>query len=151
MVYSQHLLSVSMLIPFIFCSLGLLKYNQYPAKVFVGDTYCYFAGIVLAMAGILGHYSKTMLLFFLPQLANFLISLPQITGIVKCPRHRLPRYDPRSDVLEAETSNFTLINFTLWLFGPMNEESLCELLCVAQLISCLFGFWVRYSLVQVFY
>jgi UDP-N-acetylglucosamine--dolichyl-phosphate N-acetylglucosaminephosphotransferase len=33
----------------------------------VGDTFCYFAGMTFAVVGILGHFSKTMLLFFIPQ------------------------------------------------------------------------------------
>ncbi len=71
--------------------LGLLKYNWFPSQVFVGDTFCYFSGMTLAVAGILGHYSKTLMLFFLPQILNFLYSLPQLTKVWPCPRHRLPR------------------------------------------------------------
>jgi UDP-N-acetylglucosamine--dolichyl-phosphate N-acetylglucosaminephosphotransferase len=38
-------------------------------QVFVGDTYCYFAGMSFAVVGVLGHFSKTLLLFFIPQVA----------------------------------------------------------------------------------
>ena len=58
--------------------------------MFVGDTYCYFAGMTFAVVGILGHFSKTLLLFFLPQIFNFLYSTPQLFKFVECPRHRLP-------------------------------------------------------------
>ena len=51
---------------------------------------------MLACVGILGHFSKTLLLFFLPQIFNFLLSCPQLFGLVPCPRHRLPRIDPKS-------------------------------------------------------
>ena len=61
------------------------------AQVFVGDTFTYFAGMTLAVAGILGHFSETLLLFFIPQVINFVYSLPQLFKIVPCPRHRLPR------------------------------------------------------------
>ena len=64
---------------------------RYPSRVFVGDTYCYFAGMTFAVIGILGHFSKTLLLFFLPQILNFLYSIPQLFGLVPCPRHRLPK------------------------------------------------------------
>jgi UDP-N-acetylmuramyl pentapeptide phosphotransferase/UDP-N-acetylglucosamine-1-phosphate transferase len=40
---------------------------RFPSRVFVGDTFTYFAGMTLAVAGILGHFSETMLLFLLPQ------------------------------------------------------------------------------------
>ena len=52
---------------------------------------CYFAGMTFAVVGILGHFSKTMLLFFMPQVFNFLYSLPQLLHIIPCPRHRMPR------------------------------------------------------------
>ena len=53
-----------------------MKHNAFPSKVFVGDTYCYFAGMTFAVVGILGHFSKTMLLFFIPQIFNFVLSIP---------------------------------------------------------------------------
>jgi UDP-N-acetylglucosamine--dolichyl-phosphate N-acetylglucosaminephosphotransferase len=59
-------------------SLGLLAFNWYPSSVFVGDTYTYFAGMALAVVGILGHFSETLLLFFLPQIINFIYSIPQV-------------------------------------------------------------------------
>jgi UDP-N-acetylglucosamine--dolichyl-phosphate N-acetylglucosaminephosphotransferase len=36
-------------------SLALLKKNAYPSQVFIGDTYCYFAGIVLCLSAIMGN------------------------------------------------------------------------------------------------
>lgn len=54
------------MIPFLATTLALLRKNAFPSRVFVGDTYCYFAGMTFAVVGILGHFSKTMLLFFLP-------------------------------------------------------------------------------------
>ena len=39
-------------------------------QVFVGDTYTYFAGMTLAVAGILGHYAETLLLFMMPQVSR---------------------------------------------------------------------------------
>lgn len=97
--YDSHLLSAIFLLPFLGVSLGLLRYNFYPARVFVGDTYCYFSGMVFAIVGILGHFSKTLLIFLLPQIINFVYSVPQLFGIVPCPRHRVPTYDPETDLL----------------------------------------------------
>jgi UDP-N-acetylglucosamine--dolichyl-phosphate N-acetylglucosaminephosphotransferase len=65
-IVSHHIFSVTIIVPFIFVTLSLLKHNKFPSKVFVGDTFCYFAGMTFAMVGILGHFTKTMLLFFLP-------------------------------------------------------------------------------------
>ena len=75
--------------------------SRYPSRVFVGDTYCYFAGMTFAVVGILGHFSKTMLLFFIPQVLNFLYSTPQLFGLVPCPRHRLPKYKQSLCVLST--------------------------------------------------
>ena len=76
LIYNQHQLSVTIIIPFLMTSLALMKHNAFPSRVFVGDTYCYFAGMTFAVAAILGHFSKTMLLFFIPQVFNFLLSFP---------------------------------------------------------------------------
>jgi UDP-N-acetylglucosamine--dolichyl-phosphate N-acetylglucosaminephosphotransferase len=150
-IYKQHFISASFLIPFLLNTLALLKYNQYPSKVFVGDTYCYFAGMTFAVAGILGHYSKTMLLFFIPQVLNFLLSLPQLFGIFECPRHRLPKYNSKEDVLECVTSHHTLINLILWFVGPTHEKDLVNYLLVLQILSCGFAFYIRYHVSTLFY
>lgn len=104
--WKSHLFSLYLMPPFLFTTLGLLKYNWYPSQVFVGDTFCYFAGMTFAVVGILGHFSKTMLLFFLPQVFNFLYSMPQLFHLVPCPRHRLPRFCPEEDKMEASTVRF---------------------------------------------
>lgn len=113
----RHLFSLYLMLPLIGVCLGLLKHNwfvsflpllfnrsptnrRYPARAFIGDTFCYFSGMAFAVVGILGHFSKTLLLFFLPQIFNFLYSLPQLSGIIPCPRHRLPRYNERTGLLE---------------------------------------------------
>lgn len=103
----SHLFSIYLLLPFIGVSLALLKHNWYPAKVFVGDTYCYFAGMVFAVVGILGHFSKTLLLLFIPQIFNFCYSAPQLFKIVPCPRHRLPRFNARTGLLEPSVATFS--------------------------------------------
>jgi UDP-N-acetylglucosamine--dolichyl-phosphate N-acetylglucosaminephosphotransferase len=102
----SHLFSIYLLLPFIGVSLALWYHNWYPSKVFVGDTYCYFAGMVFAVDGILGHFSKTLWLLFLPQAFNFAYSAPQIFGLVPCPRHRMPHFNARTGLMEASTATF---------------------------------------------
>ncbi|GAB1603159.1 UDP-N-acetylglucosamine--dolichyl-phosphate N-acetylglucosaminephosphotransferase-like [Argonauta hians] len=92
-----HEFSIYFLLPFTALCCVLLWHNWYPAEVFVGDTFCYFAGMTFAVVAILGHFSKTLLLFFIPQLFNFLYSIPQLAHILPCPRHRLPKYDMKAD------------------------------------------------------
>ena len=102
----SHLFSIYLLLPFIGVSSALLCHNWYPATVFVGDTYCYFAGMIFAIVGILGHFSKTLLLLFIPQIFNFVYSMPQLFQIVPCPRHRLPRFNARTGLLEPSTTRW---------------------------------------------
>lgn len=102
----SHLFSIYLLLPFIGVSAALWFHNWYPAKVFVGDTYCYFAGMVFAVDGILGHFSKTLWLLFLPQAFNFVYSVPQLFHIIPCPRHRLPRFNARTGLMEPSVAVF---------------------------------------------
>ncbi|BBH07266.1 UDP-glcnac-adolichol phosphate glcnac-1-p-transferase, partial [Prunus dulcis] len=111
--------------------IGASADSEYPSSAFVGDTYTYFAGMTMAVAGILGHFSETLLIFFVPQVLNFLLSLPQLAGIVPCPRHRLPKFDPGTGLLTG-TNDGTLVNFFLRRFGRMTEKSLCIYLLVFQ-------------------
>jgi UDP-N-acetylglucosamine--dolichyl-phosphate N-acetylglucosaminephosphotransferase len=100
----SHLFSLSFLLPFLGVSFALLYHNWYPARVFVGDTYCYFAGMVFVVVSILGHFSKTLILLLVPQIFNFVYSAPQLFGLVPCPRHRLPRFNARSGLLEPSVT-----------------------------------------------
>ena len=54
---SSYEYSIYLLVTFLGASLALMKLNAYPAKIFIGDTFCYFAGIILALASIWGSYS----------------------------------------------------------------------------------------------
>ena len=58
------------------------------------------------MVAILGHFSKTLLLFFIPQVFNFVYSLPQLFHLVPCPRHRLPKYCKETDTVYTSKANF---------------------------------------------
>lgn len=108
----RHLFSLYFMCPLVGVCLGFLYHNwsvclasfpcispltfisssRYPARVFPGDTLCYVTGMAFAVVGIQAHFSKTLLLFFLPQIFNFVLSCPQLFGLVPCPRHRVPRF-----------------------------------------------------------
>ncbi|KAK6941769.1 Glycosyl transferase, family 4 [Dillenia turbinata] len=135
--YKQaHAFSIYLVQPLLATSLALLSYNWYPSSVFVGDTYTYFAGMTMAVVGILGHFSETLLIFFAPQVLNFLLSLPQLSGYVHCPRHRLPRFNPQTGLLTG-TNDGTLVNLSLRVLGRMSEKSLCIFLLAFQVIKSL--------------
>lgn len=51
---SKYLYSSFLLISFLGTAIALMKLNAYPSQIFIGDTFCYFAGIVLAIAAIYG-------------------------------------------------------------------------------------------------
>jgi UDP-N-acetylglucosamine--dolichyl-phosphate N-acetylglucosaminephosphotransferase len=170
---SKYQFATTLMLPFLGATLGLLRHNWYPSSVFVGDTFCYFAGMTFAVTGIHGHFTKPLWLFFLPQLANFVYSVPQLFKIVPCPRHRLP------DVLEANSAgkclmvpsrfevkpgahvllkrlhglpasatslpNFTVINLVLGWLGPTSERGLCIVLLFLQAFSCALALMFRFS------
>ncbi|XP_050347254.1 UDP-N-acetylglucosamine--dolichyl-phosphate N-acetylglucosaminephosphotransferase [Nymphalis io] len=97
--FKAHSFSLHIMIPYLATTLALLKHNWYPSRVFVGDTFCYVSGMTFAVVAILSHFSKTVLLFFLPQIINFVYSVPQLFHIIPCPRHRLPKYSAETDLL----------------------------------------------------
>ncbi|KAJ1605508.1 DPAGT1 like N-acetylglucosamine-1-phosphate transferase [Cryptosporidium canis] len=141
---NHHFFSILLLLPFTASSLSLFHFNRYPSLVFVGDTYTYFAGACFAIVSILGHFSKTLLLFFLPQILNFVFSVPQLFGLVHCPRHRVPRINQKTGKLES-SKNLTLLNLVLEITGPLTEKQLVYCLLTIQIFSSFFGFFVRYS------
>lgn len=164
----DHLFTILMILPFIGVSLGLLRYNWFPAKVFVGDTFCYFAGMTFAVVGIHGHFSKTLLLLLFPQVVNFVYSIPQLFKIVPCPRHRLPRFNAETGLMsysafpcekheyqlfkikhdDLEVPNLTLICLVLRVLGPMTERSLCLVLLSIQVLNTCIAFYIRYVLLS---
>ena len=92
--------------------------------------------MTFAVVGILGHNAKTVLLFFIPQIINFLYSLPQVRPcpavglahttdrltviihlvhsppqlfkLVPCPRHRMPGYVATSDCVCTSYAEFNM-------------------------------------------
>lgn len=87
--------------------------------------------MTLAVVAIIGHFSKTLLLFLMPQVCftllfspfhfhemipplivvsfqvfNFLYSCPQLFHFVPCPRHRLPRLNKDTGKLEMSMSEY---------------------------------------------
>eukprot|EP00850_Spirogloea_muscicola_P022795 SM000312S11988 [mRNA] locus=s312:5753:8800:+ [translate_table: standard] len=144
-----HLFSIYLMQPLVATSLGLLSYNWYPSAVFVGDTYTYFAGMTLAVVGILGHFSETLLLFLLPQILNFLYSCPQLFKFVPCPRHRLPKFDP-CDGLLTGSNDLNLVNLFLRVLGRCSEQWLCIRLLLFQAVSCGLCFGVRHVLTGIY-
>lgn len=184
----SHIFSLYFMMPYLTTSLALWIHNKYPSRVFVGDTFCYLSGMTFAVVGILGHFSKTVLLFFLPQILNFLYSVPQLFHFVPCPRHRMPKYNPDTDRLECSktvfrrsdlnffgkfffelfkmlrviewsedkdglisTNNFTIINLTIRLIGPVHERKLTWYLMGFQVVCSILAFVIRYPLAEFFY
>jgi UDP-N-acetylglucosamine--dolichyl-phosphate N-acetylglucosaminephosphotransferase len=131
---ANHTFSLFFMIPFIATTSALWCYNWFPSRVFVGDTFTYFSGMCFAVVAILCHFSKTLLLFFIPQIFNFVYSLPQLFHLVPCPRHRIPKYDDRLGKL-VPTPNYTILNLLLTVFGPMTERQLCITMIIVQDVS----------------
>nr|KAF6324400.1 dolichyl-phosphate N-acetylglucosaminephosphotransferase 1 [Myotis myotis] len=164
----DHVFSLYFMMPFFSTTLGLLYHNWYPSRVFVGDTFCYFAGMTFAVVGILGHFSKTMLLFFMPQVLNtntgklemsyskfktkslsflgtFILKVAESLQLVTV------RQSEDEDGAFTECNNMTLINLLLKVFGPMHERNLTLLLLLLQVLGSAVTFSIRYQLVRLFY
>jgi UDP-N-acetylglucosamine--dolichyl-phosphate N-acetylglucosaminephosphotransferase len=164
----NELFAIVLILPFIGTSLGLLRHNWYPSSVFVGDTFCYFAGMTFAVVGIHSHFSKTLLLLFIPQIFNFVYSIPQLFKLVPCPRHRLPLFIPEKNVqtfsrfpcksseyrwLKVKKDdefcpNLTLLCAILRVTGPLHEKTLCIATLSLQLACSVLAFYVRYFLLE---
>ncbi|VDD93458.1 unnamed protein product [Enterobius vermicularis] len=162
----EHSLSLYFMVPFMAVDSVLLHFNWYPAKGFVGDTFCYWAGMTFGATSVIGHFSKTMLLFLIPQIFNFLYSLPQLFHLIPCPRHRLPKYDPETNTVGMSYStfmlhisktswirvnNFTILNLLLKILGPMHEETLTKNLLVIQFFFSCVAFFVRFFIADLLY
>ena len=145
----ENIFSLTIICPFFFCALGIFVFNKYPSKVFIGDTYCYFAGMTFACVGILGHFSKTLLFFFIPQILNFLYSFPQLIGIYPCPRHRLAKYDPNTKKLIGKKENMNLLNLFLIILGPKREQDICNIIIIFQIICNFMALFIRISLFKL--
>eukprot|EP01098_Paradermamoeba_levis_P015016 TRINITY_DN7419_c0_g2_i2.p1 TRINITY_DN7419_c0_g2~~TRINITY_DN7419_c0_g2_i2.p1 ORF type:complete len:353 (+),score=69.61 TRINITY_DN7419_c0_g2_i2:107-1165(+) len=142
----SDLVTIFIMLPYLFTLLPLLYFNWYPSSVFVGDSFTYYSGMTFAVVGVLGHFSKTLMLFFIPQLLNFLISVPQLLKIIPCPRHRLPSYNKKTGKLECVTTHWNLINLALYILGPTSERMLTIYLCIFQVLCCCFGLFIRHYL-----
>jgi UDP-N-acetylglucosamine--dolichyl-phosphate N-acetylglucosaminephosphotransferase len=93
----------------------------------MGYIVCYLGGIPIVC-----HW------FLLPQLINFLYSIPQLFGFYECPRHRLTTYNIETNRLHAIRTNMNLLNLSLRILGPTNEGVLCfKLLCFQLVCSCI--------------
>lgn len=154
-VRDAHLFSAYVVLPLIAVTAALLLFNYYPSRVFVGDTYTYFAGMALAVSGILGHFSETLLLFFFPQILNFVYSVPQLFKVVPCPRHRLPVHDPKTGLLYPSKRgdggyNLNLVTLFLRLFGPCTERQLCNRILAFQFACCAGTFALRWALEGIY-
>lgn len=86
-----------------------------------------------------GEISVCVHFLFVPQLVNFLYSVPQLFGFVPCPRHRLTVYNHKTDTLTGIPTNMNLLNLSLRIIGPTNEGVLCEKLLIFQILCSAVG------------
>jgi UDP-N-acetylglucosamine--dolichyl-phosphate N-acetylglucosaminephosphotransferase len=85
------------------------------------------------------------------QVFNFLYSVPQLFGMVFCPRHRLPVFDPATGLLRPKDApDWNLVNLTLQMFGQCNENTLCVRILAMQGACCALGFGVRWALAGIY-
>jgi UDP-N-acetylglucosamine--dolichyl-phosphate N-acetylglucosaminephosphotransferase len=156
--YQNHYFSLTVMLPFIFTTLALTSHNWFPARVFVGDVFPYYAGMTFAATAVLGHYSRSLLLLLIPQVLNFLYSAPQLFGLVPIPRHRLPAVNEKTLLLEPSRvapgdprANMTLLCLVLQVFGAMRERSLTICVLLLQALCCAAGLYSRGFIAQTLF
>ena len=128
---TNSMLALILICPFIGSSIALAYYNKFPAKVFVGNSYTYFAGALLITIAVLANMEKVLILCTIPQLINFLMSLRDFKG--KTPRHRAPKFNIKTGLLE-DSGYHTLINWILRKTGPKKESTLSNICIGFQII-----------------
>ncbi|BAM38642.1 glycosyl transferase, family 4 protein [Theileria orientalis strain Shintoku] len=141
--HDQRLYTYYFTLPFIAVNVSLLCFNWYPAKLFPGNVYTLFSGAFFSTITVIGELWEVLPFLMLPQLINFFISIPQLVGIVKCPRHRIPKFNNRTNKLE-NSKNYTLLNLFLMVCGPTSEEGLTKALLCLQTLCCLLGLIYKY-------
>ena len=120
--------------------------------------------MTFAVVGIHGHFSKTLLLLFMPQIINFILSIPQLFKFMPCPRHRLPGINEETRLMkpstfeckpeeyrwlkvrpdDTECPNMTILCVVLRISGPMSERTLTIVLLIIQILFSVLAFYVRY-------
>ena len=95
--------------------------SRYPACASAGDILCYVTGMTFWVVSIQDHFSKTQLLFFIPQilivfsrvldhLVLFLVQDIPYQGLPKvsfsCPLLTCPRCDPATNLLHSPITQF---------------------------------------------
>ncbi|POV97580.1 hypothetical protein PSHT_14500 [Puccinia striiformis] len=140
--------------------------------------FCYPAGMILATVGILGHFSKSLLLFFIPQIINFVYSIPQLFGFIPISRHRFPSRDLLSNLLNpsmvifikplsnltTKTKFLNVVEFlklvkvdrnkevSICFPNKLNGEQLTIIILGFQFVSNFFGgIFICYCLSDLFY
>lgn len=131
--------STNALISYILVATALLIHNWYPASIFVGDSWCYLSGMFFV--AVARHETEQLAMLMWPQIVNTILSIPELSGLRECPRHRMPKYDSKTDTL-YHSGKGTLMNMILWARGPMHEQTLCQLLLTLQCSGILFAFLV---------
>nr|QSE03607.1 UDP-N-acetylglucosamine-dolichyl-phosphate N-acetylglucosaminephosphotransferase [Metchnikovella dogieli] len=130
----------------LFTSGCLLKYNLYPARVFVGDSYCFFAGMIIANGWLMQGYPPQYILFIFPQLINFLLSIPQLLSLYPCPKHRMPCLSADTKLLEKSSHNgkmnLTLLNILLFVV-KVDEKTALVFFALIQATCCLIGLYLQ--------
>eukprot|EP00924_Labyrinthula_sp_SR-Ha-C_P016765 snap_masked-scaffold_6-processed-gene-14.35-mRNA-1 protein AED:0.19 eAED:0.19 QI:0/0/0/1/1/1/2/0/409 len=116
----NHLFSLQLSLPFLGTSLALLRHNFYPAKVFVGDVFPYYSGIIV------------------PCPRHRLPKINLETGWLES-----------SKIAEGSSkSNHTLLCLALDIFGPLHERTLCIVLLTFQAFCNSLALFCRYYLFQ---
>jgi len=72
----------------------------------------------------------------------------KLLGFIECPRHRLPKYDAKTNLLTGQKINLNLLNVALRIIGPSREQDICNYLLIFQIVCSFIAFFIRYTILD---
>nr|XP_027202783.1 UDP-N-acetylglucosamine--dolichyl-phosphate N-acetylglucosaminephosphotransferase-like [Dermatophagoides pteronyssinus] len=88
--------------------------------------------------------NNLLFLISMPQIFNFIVSIPQLIGIIHCPIHRIPLINKKTNCLEP-SNNQTLINYWLRIRSHLSELQLFRELMVLQCVTGALGLYIYHK------
>lgn len=108
-----------------FSTIGFLKYNFYPAKIFMGDTGALFLGYMIAVLSLLGFKNVTIISFVIPIL---ILGVPIADTLVAIVR----RYVNRQPLSVADRSH---LHHRLVKFGFTHKQTVLVIYALSIMFS----------------
>lgn len=108
-----------------FSTLGFLRYNFYPAKIFMGDTGALFLGYMISVLALLGFKNVTMISFVIP---IFILAVPISDTLIAMIR----RYMNKQPITSPDSSH---LHHSLLKFGLTHRQTVLFIYGLSAMFS----------------